>query len=65
MARSVVSHIRGEAKLDMEPHSRLNHLEIARHIVERDPGSQSDDAVWDFYRDMALRTPDDEPYPMP
>jgi hypothetical protein len=65
MARSVVSHIKGKAKLDLEPHPRLNHLEIARHIVERDPGSHSDGPVWDFYRDLALRTPDDEPYPMP
>jgi cation diffusion facilitator CzcD-associated flavoprotein CzcO len=65
MARSIVSHIRGTARLDMEPHPRLNHLEIARHIVERDPGSHGDGSVWDFYRELALRTPDNEPYPMP
>jgi len=64
-ARSVMSHIRGTARLDMEPHPRLNHLEIACHIAERDPGSHGDGPVWDYYRDLALRTPDDEPYPMP
>jgi hypothetical protein len=64
-ARSIMSHIRGTARLDMEPHPRLNHLEIAWHVAERDPGSHGDGPVWDFYRDLALRTPDDEPYPMP
>jgi len=65
MARTVMSHIRGTARLDMEPHPRLNHLEIACHIAERDPGSHGDGPVWEFYRDLARRTPDDEPYTMP
>jgi len=65
MARSIMSHIRGTARLDMEPHPRLNHLEFACHVAERDPGSHGDGPVWDFYRDLALRVPDDEPYPMP
>ena len=64
-ARSIVSHIRGTARLDMQPHPRLNHLEIAAHIAERDPGSHGGGAAWDFYRELALRTPDDEAYPMP
>ncbi len=64
-ARSIMSHIRGTAQLDMEPHPRLNHLEIAAHIAERDPGSHGEGPAWDFYRELALRTPDDEPYPMP
>jgi len=64
-ARSIMSHIRGTARLDMDPQPRLNHLEIACHIGEHDPGSHGDGPVWDFYRDLALRTPDDEPYPMP
>ena len=65
MARSIMSHIRGTARLDMEPHPRLNHLEIARHVAERDPGSHGEGPVWDFYRELALLTPDDKPYPMP
>ena len=64
-ARSIMSHIRGTARLDMEPHPRLNHLEIACHIAERDPGSHGDGPVWDFYSDLALSTPDDAPYPLP
>ncbi len=65
MARSIMSHIRGTARLDMEPHPRLNHLEIARHVAEHDPGSHGDGPVWDFYRELAMLTPDDKPYPMP
>jgi len=64
-ARSIMSHIRGTARLDLARHPRLNHLEIACHIAERDPGSHGDRPVWDFYRDLALRTPDDVAYPMP
>ena len=64
-ARSIMSHIRGTAQLDMEPHPRLNHLEIACHVAERDPGSHGEGPVWDFYRELALRTPDDKAYPMP
>lgn len=64
-ARSIMSHIRGTARLDMTPHPRLNHLEIACHLAERDPGSHGDRAVWEVYRALALGTPDDAPYPMP
>ena len=64
-ARSIMSHIRGSARLDMERHPRLNHLEIAWHLGERDPGSHGDRPARDFYRDLALTTPDDAPYPMP
>lgn len=64
-ARSIMSHIRGAARLDMATHPRLNHLEIACHLAARDPGSQGDQPAWDFYRDLALSTPDDAPYPLP
>jgi hypothetical protein len=49
----------------MAPQPRLNHLEIARHLAERDPGSHGDAPVAEFYRELALRTPDDQPYPLP
>jgi hypothetical protein len=49
----------------MEPHPRLNHLEIACHVAERDPGSHGDAPVREFYRQLALSTPDDEAYPLP
>ena len=65
IARSTVSHIRGTARFDMDPVRRLNHLEIARHFAERDPGLPVEEQGWDFYRDLALNTPDDKPYPFP
>jgi hypothetical protein len=64
-ARTIMSHIRGTARLDMAPHPRLNHLEIARHLGERDPAHHADGRAWEVYRELALRTPDDQPYPMP
>lgn len=65
-ARAVMSHIRGTAPLDMQPTAhRLNHLDMARHLAERDPGLAGGDAAWAFYRGLALNTPDDQPYPLP
>ncbi len=63
-ARTLMSHIRGTARLDMQPTPyRLNHLDFARHLVERDPAAG--DHAWRDLRAMAMATPDDEPYPMP
>ena len=43
MARSVMSHIRGTAQLDMEPVGcRFNHFDIVRYLAERDPGTYAD-----------------------
>jgi len=65
IARSTVSHILGRARLDLEPLPyRLNHLEMARHLASRDPGSfGADGDAW--CRRVGLETPDDQPYPMP
>ncbi|MEO7850679.1 MAG: hypothetical protein ABIR94_00300, partial [Rubrivivax sp.] len=66
IARSIMSHIRGTARLDRVPVGhKINHFEIARYLAQRDPGSYSEARGWDFYRDLALNTPDDEPYPIP
>jgi len=66
MARSVMSHICGTAKLDLEPlPHRLNHLEMVRHLARRDPGSFGDADADAWCRDVGLGTPDDQPYPMP
>lgn len=65
VARAVMSHIVGSARLDMEAGARLNHLEIARHMAERDPGAQAEGKGWDFYRNLAMTLPDDQPYPLP
>jgi len=65
-ARTIMSHIRGTAKLDMDPvHSKLNHLDMIRHLAPRNPGSFTPETGWDFYRDLTLKIPDDQPYPLP
>jgi glycine/D-amino acid oxidase-like deaminating enzyme len=63
-ARTIMSHIRGTARLDMQPTPyRLNHLDFARHLVERDPAAGGH--AWRDLRAMAMTTADDAPYPMP
>lgn len=63
-ARTLMSHIRGTARLDMGPTPhRLNHLDMARHLVERDPAAGPQ--AWQDLKAMAMATPDDTPYPMP
>ena len=61
MARSVVSHIRGTARLDMEATHRLNHLELASTSPSADPGLRDEEQHWEFYRDLALNTPTTSP----
>jgi hypothetical protein len=66
IARSIMSHIRGTAQLDMEPvPHRLNHFDIAQYLASRDSGTYSAERGWEFYRDLALTTPDDQAYPLP
>lgn len=65
IARSIMSHIRGTARLDMEPVGhKVNHFDIVRHLEPRDPGSYPPGRGWDYYRAIALDTPDDRPYPL-
>ena len=65
IARSIMSHIRGAARLDMAAADhKINHFEIVRHLAARDPGSYPEGRGWDWYRAMALDTPDDRPYPL-
>jgi len=65
-ARTIMSHIRGTARLDMEPVNRkLNHLDMIRHLAPRDPGSFTPDNSWEYYRDLTLGLADDQPYPLP
>jgi hypothetical protein len=66
MARSVMSHICGTARLDLEPlRYRLNHLEMVHHLARRDPASFGGADADAWCRDVGLGTPDDQPYPMP
>ena len=65
IARSIMSHIRGTAQLDrVAVGHKVNHFEIVRHLAARDPGSYPDGRGWDYYRAIALDTPDDQPYPL-
>jgi cation diffusion facilitator CzcD-associated flavoprotein CzcO len=65
IARSIASHIRGTARLDMAPLAhKVNHFEIAHYLAARDPGGYPEGRGWDYFRDLALHTPDDQPYPL-
>jgi hypothetical protein len=66
MCRSIMSHIKGTARLDNEPLGhRLNHFDIVEHLAQRDPASYPPDVWRAHYRDIALNTPDEQPYPIP
>ena len=66
MARSVMSHIRGTAKLDMAPVAhKVNHFDLVEYLAARDPGSFPAQDWRSHYRAMALGTPDQQPYPVP
>lgn len=66
IARSIMSHVRGQACLDTAPQTgRVNHLEIARFLAQRDPGSYPEEHGWEEFRQQAMRVPDDQTYPLP
>ncbi len=65
-ARTIMSHILGRAQLDLEPVPyRLNHLDMIRHLVERDPASFAQEGGWAHWRDLTMSLGDDQPFPMP
>ena len=64
--RSIMSHIRGTARLDCEVLGhRVNHFELVDYLAPRDPASYAPDGWRAHYRDIALNTPDERPYPIP
>lgn len=66
IARSIMSRIRGQANLDLVPLTRrVNHLELAQFLAQRDPGSYPEGRGWEEYRRLALSVADDEAYPLP
>jgi hypothetical protein len=66
LSRSIMSHIRGTARLDLEVLDyRINHFDIVDYLAPRDPASYPPQAWQTHYRDIALSTPDDQPYPIP
>jgi cation diffusion facilitator CzcD-associated flavoprotein CzcO len=66
LARTIMSHIRGTARLDLVPVGhKVNHFDIVAHLAPRDPGSFAAQDWPARYRELALGTPDDQPYPLP
>lgn len=66
IGRSIMSHIRGTARLDLVPVGRnVNHFELVHYLAQRDPGTYTGARGWDYFRDLALTTPDDQAYPLP
>lgn len=66
MCRSIMSHIKGTARLDNEALGhRLNHFDVVDYLAARDPASYPPDVWHAHYRDLALNTPDEQPYPFP
>ena len=66
LSRSIMSHINGTAHLDDEVVSkRLNHFDIVKYLAPRDPASYPPNEWQAHYRDIALNTPDEEPYAIP
>ncbi|MBT9551614.1 MAG: NAD(P)/FAD-dependent oxidoreductase [Hydrogenophaga sp.] len=66
LCRSIMSHIRGTARLDNAAVGhKVNHFDIVHHLAPRDPGSYPPDTWPAHYRDIALNTPDEQPYPLP
>lgn len=65
LSRTIMSHIRGSARLDDEViEGNVNHFAIVAHLAPRDPASYAGD--WRaHYRRLALDTPDEQPYPLP
>jgi hypothetical protein len=64
--RSIMSHIRGTARLDAEVLGhKVNHFEIVNYLASRDPASFPPETWRTLYRDIALGTPDEQPYPIP
>ena len=66
LCRSMMSHIRGTARLDNEALGhRLNHFDIVDYLGPRDPTSYPPNSWRAHYRDIALSTSDEQPYPIP
>ena len=66
LSRSIMSHINGTANLDQEVVSnRLNHFDIINYLAPRDPANYPPNEWQAHYLDLALHTPDEQPYAIP
>ena len=66
LSRSIVSHISGTARLDLEVVAhRLNHFDVVDYLGPRDPESYPPVTWRKQYRDLALDSLDAQPYNIP
>jgi hypothetical protein len=66
IARATMLHIQGRAQLNAAPAGcRMNYLELAQFLAQREPGNYADGDHGDIYRRMAMSVPDDQPFPLP
>ena len=65
-ARTIMSHIKGAARLDMEPTPhRLNHFDLVTYLAPRDPGSFVEGKWEEEFRKIAMETGDEVAYAVP
>lgn len=66
LSRSIMSHICGTASFeDKVVDHKINHFDIVDYLAPRDPASFPPDMWKTHYRDIALNTPDEQPYAIP
>ncbi len=66
LSRSIMSHIRGTAHFENKVvDHKINHFDIVDYLAPRDPASYPPDTWRAHYRDIALNTPDEQPYSIP
>lgn len=66
LSRSIMSHIRGTARFGNEVIGhKINHFDLVDYLAPRDPASYPPDTWRTHYRDIALNTPDEQPYAIP
>jgi hypothetical protein len=65
-ARTIMSHIKGTAQLDMEPvPNRLNHFDLVTYLAPRDSGSFVKGKWEEEFRKIAVETGDEVAYRVP
>lgn len=66
LSRSIMSNIRGTASFENKVIGhKINHFDIANYLAPRDPASYPPETWKAHYRDIALNTPDEQPYAIP
>jgi hypothetical protein len=66
LARTLVSHMRGEARLEPVPLARkINHFLLAAFLAERDPVNFPEGSWKEEFRHLAFSHPQDQPLPIP